>query len=140
MPLDIHVNPRSGTPVYLQIVRQVRHALRLGVLRPGDRLPTVRELTAALAINPNTVMRAYRELEAAGLCEGRVGQGTFVRDSLPGPALEEISDLREGLAAWLVRARELGLDDETISALIETTIETKTEDTRRAGRETGVTE
>ncbi|HEV2528809.1 MAG TPA: GntR family transcriptional regulator [Thermomicrobiales bacterium] len=135
MPLDLHVDPRSGTPVYQQIVRQVRHALRLGVLRPGDRMPTVRELTAVLAINPNTVMRAYRELEATGLCEGRVGQGTFVRESLPGPAPEEIAELREGLAAWLARARELGLDDEAVAALIETTMDTS----RRDGRKTGAT-
>jgi GntR family transcriptional regulator len=129
--ITFHVDPGDGTPVYLQLVQQVRHALRLGVLRPGDRMPTVRELVATLAINPNTVMRAYRELEHAGLVEGRVGQGTFVREALPGPSPEEITELRAGLEAWLARAGELGLDDEAIQALIETT--------RRAGRQTGAT-
>ena len=122
MPLliDLRVDPHAGTPVYLQLVQQVRNALRLGLLRPGDRLPTVRELVATLAINPNTVMRAYRELEAAGLISGRVGQGTFVRETLPGPSAEEIAELGAGLDAWLTRARALGLDAETITALIET--------------------
>jgi GntR family transcriptional regulator len=118
--IDLRVDPRTGTPVYLQIVQQVRNALRLGVLRPGDQMPTVRELVATLAINPNTVMRAYRELEAAGLISGRAGQGTFVRETLPGPSAEELAELGAGLDAWLARARELGLDDEIVTALIET--------------------
>ena len=123
MPLliEFRVDPRSGTPVYLQIVQQVRHALLLGLLRPGDRMPTVRELVATLAINPNTVMRAYRELESAGLVEGRVGRGTFVREALPGAATEDLAELRASLALWLARAAELGLDDESVAALIEST-------------------
>lgn len=119
--IEVRVDPRSGTPVYLQIVQQVRHALRLGLLRPGDRMPTVRELVATLAINPNTVMRAYRELESAGLIAGRPGQGTFVRETLPGAAAEDLAELRVSLTHWLARAAELGLDDESVAALIETT-------------------
>ena len=69
----------SGVPSYLQIVQQVKHALRLGLLEVGDQLPTVREVVAQITINPNTVLKAYRDLEREGLVESRPGQGTFVR-------------------------------------------------------------
>ena len=72
------LDPRSGIPAYLQVVNQVRHALRLGVFDSGDQLPTVKEVVSQVAINPNTVLKAYRELELEGLVEGRAGVGTFV--------------------------------------------------------------
>ena len=121
--IELRVDPRNGLPVYQQIVQQVKHALRLGLLVPGDRMPTVRELVATLAINPNTVMKAYRELEHAGLIGGRVGQGTFVLQTLNGSSPDDLAEMRAGLEAWLARAKELGLDDESVTALIDTTLD-----------------
>ena len=94
--IRFHISSTSGVPTYMQIVEQVRQALRLGRLEPGDRLPTVREVAAALAVNPNTVLKAYRELEHEGLVEGRHGQGTYVVRSLSGPSPGTLDKLRKG--------------------------------------------
>jgi GntR family transcriptional regulator len=101
----------------MQLIRQVRHALRLGVLNEGDKLPTVKEVVARVAINPNTVSKAYRELEYEGLVTARPGLGTFVTRTLVGDSLSKHEPLRQGLARWLTEAREAGLDDESIEAL-----------------------
>jgi GntR family transcriptional regulator len=90
----------------------------VGVLCVGDQLPTVKEVVAALAINPNTVLKAYRELEREGLIEGRPGLGTFVRRTLAGPSPDAYLPLRRGLERWLREAREAGLDDEAILSLV----------------------
>ena len=111
--LDSH----SGLPPYLQLVQQVKHALHLGILEVGDQLPTVKEAVAQLAINPNTVLKAYRELEHEGLVASRPGQGTFVLRSLAGPSLASHAALRRELLRWLGAAREAGLDEESIVAL-----------------------
>ncbi|MGO4455731.1 GntR family transcriptional regulator [Streptomyces sp. NBC_00925] len=121
--MEFRVDRRSGVATYLQLVTQVKQALRLGVLEPGDRLPTAREVVAATAINPNTVLKAYRELEREGLVEPRPGAGTFVRRSLSRPEAAADSPLRTALAAWMVRAREAGLDREDITALITAAVE-----------------
>src|SRR5438477_24419 len=76
--IEFRLDQRSGVPTYLQLVQQVKQALRLGILQPGDQLPTVKEVVGKLAINPNTVLKAYRELDHEGVTEGRRGQGTFV--------------------------------------------------------------
>jgi GntR family transcriptional regulator len=115
--IDFHLDARSGVSPYMQIVQQVRHALRLGMLREGDQLPTVKEVVARLAINPNTVLKAYRELEHAGLVAARPGVGTFVTSSLADPAIATNGPLRRELRAWIVKARRAGLDDESIEAL-----------------------
>ena len=115
--IAFRIDRRSGVATYRQLVDQVRQALRLGVLEPGDRLPTAKEVVAAVAINPNTVLRAYRELERAGLVEPRPGQGTFVRRSLSRPAAAAGSPLRAELAAWAGRARAAGLRREDAAAL-----------------------
>jgi GntR family transcriptional regulator len=115
--VEFRIDRHSGVPSYLQIVQQVRQALRLGALRPGDRLPTAREVVAATAINPNTVLKAYRELERDGLVETRRGAGTFVRHSLEMPQAAKDSPLRAELAAWMARARHAGLDREDAVAL-----------------------
>src|SRR6202795_2505357 len=81
-PIEFRLDPTSGVPTYLQLVQQVENALRLGYLKPGDQLPKVREVVADLAINPNTVLKAYRDLEHKGLASGRPGQGTFVKATL----------------------------------------------------------
>ncbi|MGW1075766.1 GntR family transcriptional regulator [Streptomyces sp. NPDC002537] len=111
------IDRRSGVATYLQLAHQVRQALRLGVLEPGDRLPTAKEVVAATAINPNTVLRAYRELEREGLVEPRPGQGTFVRRSLSRPAAAADSPLRAEFTDWVARARDAGLEREDIAAL-----------------------
>jgi GntR family transcriptional regulator len=80
--MEFHLDQRSGLPMYLQIVQQVKEALRLGLLDIGDQLPTVREVVAEVAINPNTVAKAYRELEREGLVDARPGRGTFVSSTL----------------------------------------------------------
>jgi GntR family transcriptional regulator len=113
---------RSGVPPYLQIVQQVRQALRMGVLAVGDQLPSVREVVAATAINPNTVLKAYRDLEREGLIEARAGHGTFVRSLPPGPPPGTHSRLGRGLARWVREARAAGLDDESIESLLRVTL------------------
>jgi GntR family transcriptional regulator len=120
--IQFRLNPSSGVSTYLQLVHQVHYALRLGMLRSGDQLPTVKEVVGALAINPNTVLKAYRELEQEGLVEGRPGLGTFVKKTLRGPSPEKHAALRRSLRQWLARAREAGLDADAVTALIETTL------------------
>jgi GntR family transcriptional regulator len=120
--IEFHLDGGSGVAAYMQVVHQVKQALRLGMLRPGDQLPTVRDVVAALAINPNTVLKAYRELELEGLVAGRQGQGTFVLKSLAGPALADHAALRAELVEWLQRAWRAGMDDESIAALVATTL------------------
>ena len=115
--IEFRLDRQSGVPAYRQLVDQVRQALRLGILRPGDRLPTVRDVVRQIAINPNTVHRAYRELEQQGLTEGRPGSGTFVKDTLD-QVPDERSELRQDLEAWVRAARQAGLADEGIAALI----------------------
>jgi GntR family transcriptional regulator len=121
--IELRIDSGSGLPAYLQIVQQVKHALRLGLLTAGDQMPTIRELVASLAINPNTVMKAYRELEMEGLIGGRPGQGTFVLQAIPGAALRDLEEMRVQLKQWLRRADELGLDSESIQALFATTFQ-----------------
>jgi len=115
--IEFHLDSRSGVSPYLQIVQQVRQALRLGLLREGDQLPTVKEVVAQLAINPNTVLKAYRELEHEGLASARPGVGTFVTGSLGGASMAAYRPLRQALQNWIAKARRAGLDDESIEAL-----------------------
>ncbi|PWG09419.1 GntR family transcriptional regulator [Streptomyces sp. V2] len=114
--VEYRIDRHSGVATYVQIVQQTKQALRLGLLRPGDRLPTAREVVEATAINPNTVLKAYRELEREGLVEARRGLGTFVRRTL-GTAPADDSPLRRELDGWADRAREAGLDREDVAAL-----------------------
>jgi GntR family transcriptional regulator len=115
--VEFRVDRRSGVATYLQLVHQVKQALRLGLLVPGDRLPTAKEVVAATAINPNTVLKAYRELEREGLVEPRPGLGTFVRRSLATPGVAENSPLRAELAGWMGHAQAAGLAREDVDAL-----------------------
>jgi GntR family transcriptional regulator len=116
--ISFRVDGRSGVAPYLQIVRQVRQALRMGVLDVGDQLPSVREVVAAVAVNPNTVLKAYRDLEREGLVEARAGHGTFVRKRPPGPPPGTHSRLGLSLARWVREARTAGLDDESMESLL----------------------
>ena len=106
---------------YLQVVHQVRQALRLGLLQEGDQLPTVKDVVARLAINPNTVLKAYRELEYDGLVSARPGIGTFVTKTLSDASLAAHGPLRQDLQRWFAKARRAGLDDESIEALFRDT-------------------
>src|SRR5262249_35137711 len=116
-PIEFRLDAASGVPTYLQLVHQVEHALRLGYLKPGDQLPKVRDVVAALAINPNTVLKAYRDLEVKGLAAGRPGQGTFVQAALSQVALPELTALRRPLPGWLTTPDSAGLDEDGIGAL-----------------------
>ena len=115
--IEFRLDRTSGVTTYLQLVQQVKDALRLGVLEAGDQLPTARTVVALLAINPNTVHKAYRELERDGLVESRPGQGTFVTRSLATPALDAHPQLRQSLVSWLFEARTAGLDRDAVNAL-----------------------
>src|SRR6476620_6567645 len=119
--IEFHLDSRSGVSPYLQIVQQVRRALRLGLLREGDQLPTVKDVVARLAINPNTVLKAYRELEHDGLVAARPGVGTFVTGTLTDASLAAHEPLRKDLQRWLAKARLAGLDEESIDALFTST-------------------
>ena len=119
--IEFHLEARSGVAPYLQLVHQVRHALRLGLLRVGDQLPTVKDVVAMVAINPNTVLKAYRELEHEGLVAARPGVGTFVTGTLSDGSLAAHGPLRRDLERWLAKARRAGLDDESIEALFMNT-------------------
>src|SRR5882724_12160296 len=116
-PVEFRLNAASGVPTYLQLVHQVEHALRLGYLTPGDQLPKVRDVVAALAINPNTVLKAYKELEVKGLTAGRPGQGTFIQVTLGQIALPKLAGLHRSLLGWLGTADAAGLDEDGIVAL-----------------------
>jgi GntR family transcriptional regulator len=122
--IRFRLDRRSGIAPYRQLTEQIRQAVRHGIARPGDRLPSVREVVAQISINPNTVHRAYRELEIEGVVEGRQGLGTFVSDSVTQvPALEWRAELRAELGAWLAKARSVGIDREGITALIAEALE-----------------
>ena len=120
-PIEFRLDPSSGVPTYLQLVQQVEHALRLGYLKPGDQLPKVRDAVASLAINPNTVLKAYRELENKGLA-ARPGQGTFIRATLSQVALPELAGLRKALLGWLDAADAAGMDEDGVIALFTSAI------------------
>jgi GntR family transcriptional regulator len=119
--IEFHLDARSGVSPYLQIVQQVRQAFRLGLISEGDQLPTVKAVVSSLAINPNTVLKAYRELEHEGLASGRPGVGTFITASPSRADLAAQAPLRRDLDRWLVKARLAGLDEESIEALFRDT-------------------
>src|SRR5688500_3445994 len=123
------LDSQSGVPPYMQLVQQVRQAVLLGFLQPGDRLPLIREVVETLAINPNTVAKAYRQWEQESLVTGRPGQGTFVNKA-PTAAMSPATytSLRRGLEVWLRRAYAAGLDEQAVNALFTTVHQTKIED------------
>ncbi|ATO15304.1 GntR family transcriptional regulator [Micromonospora sp. WMMA2032] len=120
--INFHVDRSSSVPAYAQLVRQVREALRIGTLRPGDQLPTVRSVVTSCTVNPTTVLKAYRELELSGLVEARQGAGTFVSGTLGHADPHVMARLRGSLARWLGQAREAGLEDEDVQALLASVI------------------
>jgi len=119
---EFQLDPTSGVATYLQLVQQVRQALRIGTLRPGDQLPTAREVVAKLAINPNTVLKAYRDLERDHLVAARPGQGTFVRRALDGPDPATFARFAAQLTRWITAAEAAGLGSEDIEAIYRTAV------------------
>lgn len=116
--ISFSLDPQSGIPTYLQLVQQVEAALSLGYLVEGDQLPTVKDVVSSIAINPNTVLKAYRELESRGIAEGRPGVGTFVIASPRVITASEMSALRKSLInGWLHEAMKAGLSQIAIVAL-----------------------
>jgi GntR family transcriptional regulator len=139
-PIQFRLEPGSGVPTYLQLVQQVEQALRLGYLEPGDQLPRVKDVVGSLAINPNTVLKAYRELEHRGLAGGRPGQGTFVEGTLGRVGLPEQAELHRGLTAWMRTADAAGLDPDGMAALFTAALHDFTageEDPARPSRRPG---
>jgi GntR family transcriptional regulator len=119
--IEFHLEPGSGVPTYVQLVQQVHQALQLGLLEPGDRLPTAQQVVSALAINPNTVLKAYRDLEREGLVRARPGLGTFVVGRLQrDPAVQ--ARFRKSMHTWLRSARDAGLSTEDIEAIYRTAV------------------
>jgi GntR family transcriptional regulator len=126
--IEFHLDARSGVAPYMQLIHQVRQALRLDLLHEGDQLPKVKDVVARLAINPNTVLKAYRELEYEGLVAARPGIGTFVTGTLDGVPEAAHRPLRRDLQRWLAKARRAGLDDESIEALFASTFRSASEE------------
>jgi DNA-binding transcriptional regulator YhcF (GntR family) len=123
MSLAFHLNAASSIPVYVQLMDQVRHAVRVGTVGPGDQLPTVKEVVGMVPVNPNTVLRAYRELEHEGTVEIRLGRGTYVAAAAaPALARETYESLARRLKKWVVDARQQGLDDPAIARVIDQVI------------------
>jgi len=120
--IEFQLDAGSGVATYLQLVQQVRDALRLGLLEPGDRLPTAQQVVAKLAINPNTVLKAYRDLEREGLVQGRPGQGTFVIGSLPGPDPVAQRRILAAMTDLLRSARSAGLGPDDIESIYRTAV------------------
>ena len=113
--IEFQLDTTSGVATYLQLVQQVRQALQLGILEPGDQLPTAQQVVAKLAINPNTVLKVYRKLE--GLVAGKPGLGTFVQRSLGGASFAEHARLRKRGDQWLRDGRAAELDQDDIEAM-----------------------
>jgi GntR family transcriptional regulator len=112
------LDPRSGVPTYLQLVQQVENAIRLGYLRRGDQIPRIKDVVASLSINPNTVVKAYKDLEQKGLIGARPGLGTFVEAEPVTVGLRKLTTLRRNLVTgWLREAAASGLDEDGIVAL-----------------------
>jgi GntR family transcriptional regulator len=128
-PIKFRLNASSGVPSYVQLVVQVEQALRLGYLNVGDRLPRIKEVVESLAINPNTVLKAYRELETKGIAAGRPGVGTFIVAAPPTLSAEVFDHLRqEFIDGWLESAKRAGLDHADILTLVQSSLESLTHD------------
>jgi GntR family transcriptional regulator len=128
------VDTGSGVPIYRQLVQQVRRDVMLGRLRPGDQLPSVKEVVDSLSVNPNTVVKAFSELEHQGLVVRRQGIGTFVAASPSMTSVPVAPRLLGSLARWVDRARQDGLSPEQIRMLLEVALDepAASQDDRRA--------
>lgn len=124
MPAVLTVDPRSGVPIYLQIVEQVKRSVALGILRSGERLPTVKQLATDLTVNPNTVARAYRDLERDSVIETAPGRGSFVRADADGAGRAAVADLaRDAIESAVREAKSVGAAREDVRRLIDAALE-----------------
>lgn len=121
--IQFFINQHSGVPAYLQLVQQVQHATRMGLLQPGDQLPTVKEVAAQLALNPNTVLKAYHELGLLGIVDTKRGLGTYVSAGVSAVQLSDHTELRAGLARWVQQARSAGLTSADLRAMFESIVD-----------------
>ena len=120
--IEFQLDTTSGVATYLQLVQQVHQALQLGILEPGDQLPTAQQVVAKLAINPNTVLKAYRDLEREGLVRPRPGQGTFVVGTFSRNDPATQARFLASMTAWLRKARAAGLGSDDIEAIYRTAV------------------
>jgi GntR family transcriptional regulator len=120
--IEFQLDPTSGVATYLQLVQQVHQALQLGILEPGDQLPTAQQVVGKLAINPNTVLKAYRDLERQGLVRPRPGQGTFVVGTPPRTDPAAQAQFLASMTEWLRSARAAGLGPDDIEAIYRTAV------------------
>lgn len=120
--IEFQLDSASGVATYLQLVQQVHQALQLGMLEPGDQLPTAQQVVAKLAINPNTVLKAYRDLEREGLVRARPGLGTFIVRGLPGTDPTTQARFLGSMTEWLRSARSAGLGADDIEAIYRTAV------------------
>ena len=125
------INPHSGVPIYLQLLEQVRHAIESGTLRPGEQLPGIRKVAEDMVMNPNTVAKAYREMEHAGLIVLRHGAGAFVADHHPVPQTRAVQRARAVVQRAISSLRDLGLDEGAIRRLVESELDHRLEETRK---------
>ena len=125
------INPHSGVPIYLQLLEQVRHAIESGALRPGEQLPGIRKVAEDMVMNPNTVAKAYREMEHAGLIVLRHGAGAFVADHHPVPRTRAVQRARTVVQRAISSLRDLGLDEGAIRRLVESELDHRLEETRK---------
>lgn len=122
--MQFFINHRSGVPIYKQLVQQIEKGLAGKLLKPGDQLPTVREMALNLTVNPNTVARAYRELEVRGMIVSVQGRGTFISEEIASSMVEEREIMIQRLLHDLVReARQLGLTPHKLEALFQEVLE-----------------
>lgn len=131
------IDARSGVPMYRQLVQQVRREVMLGRMLPGDQLPTLKDVVEALAINPNTVVKAYGELEHEGLVVRRQGVGTFIASTAPGRPMAA-PGLLSSLLRWVHRAKEAGMSAEQIRALVAVALDEDVAGEPSLGRAGGV--
>jgi GntR family transcriptional regulator len=120
--IEFQLDTASGVATYLQLVQQVRQALQLGLLEPGDQLPTAQQVVAKLVINPNTVLKAYRDLEREGLVRARPGMGTFIVGTLPRTDPAAQAQFLASMTDWLRSARSAGLGPDDIEAIYRTAV------------------
>jgi GntR family transcriptional regulator len=127
--LSFNIEPNSGVSYYVQLIQQVQQAIMFGVLKPGDQLPTVKEAVGQVALNPNTVLRAYRDLEHEGLVVSRPGLGTFVTAGAP-PSLPaaRYRALRADLERWIRKARAQGMDSDSLASLFAHVLRANTDE------------
>ncbi len=125
MPVVLTVDPRSGVPIYLQVIEQIKRSVAIGILQAGEQLPTVKQLALDLTINPNTVAKAYRDLERDGVIETSPGRGSFVRaNGVAESAKAAASDVaREALESAIREAKSVGLDRNEVRKLAEAALD-----------------